>query len=94
MIFRLYACKFLRLPHDRADRNGVSLCLLVSLKFLFGAKRIPEIARALGRASHEFKKAKDEIINETEELKDAAEKKAALEDQAGKKDNDKKNDSE
>lgn len=103
MIFRLYACKFLRLPHDRADRNGVSLCLLVSLKFLLflspsffcsGQSRIPEIARALGRASHEFKKAKDEIINETEELKDAAEKKAALEDQAGKKDNDKKNDSE
>ena len=61
---------------------------------LFGAKRIPELAKALGKASHEFKKAKDEIINETEELKDAAEKKAALEDQAGKKDNDKKNDSE
>ena len=57
---------------------------------LFGAKRIPELAKALGKASHEFKKAKDEIINETEELKDAAEKKAALEDQAGKKDNDKK----
>ena len=57
---------------------------------LFGAKRIPELAKALGKASHEFKKAKDEIINETEELKDAAEKKAALEDQAGKMDNDKK----
>lgn len=70
------------------------LVIFVAILFLFGAKRIPEIARALGRASHEFKKAKDEIINETEELKDAAEKKAALEDQAGKKDNDKKNDSE
>ena len=70
------------------------LVMFVAILLLFGAKRIPEIARALGRASHEFKKAKDEIINETEELKDAAEKKAALEDQAGKKDNDKKNDSE
>ena len=71
------------------------LVIFVAILLLFGAKRIPEIARALGRASHEFKKAKDEIINETEELKDAAEKKkAALEDQAGKKDNDKKNDSE
>ena len=70
------------------------LVIFVAIHLLFGAKRIPEIARALGRASHEFKKAKDEIINETEELKDAAEKKAALEDQAGKKDNDKKNDSE
>ena len=64
------------------------LVIFVAILLLFGAKRIPEIARALGRASHEFKKAKDEIINETEE------KKAALEDQAGKKDNDKKNDSE
>ena len=70
------------------------LVIFVAILLLFGAKRIPEIARALGRASHEFKKAKDEIINETEELKVAAEKKAALEDQAGKKDNDKKNDSE
>ena len=70
------------------------LVIFVAILLLFGAKRIPEIARALGRASHEFKKAKDEIINETEDLKDAAEKKAALEDQAGKKDNDKKNDSE
>ena len=70
------------------------LVIFVAILLLFGAKRIPEIARALGRASHEFKKAKDEIINETEELKDAAEKKAALEDLAGKKDNDKKNDSE
>ena len=70
------------------------LVIFVAILLLFGAKRIPEIARALGRASHEFKKAKDEIINETEEPKDAAEKKAALEDQAGKKDNDKKNDSE
>ena len=55
------------------------LVIFVAILLLFGAKRIPEIARALGRASHEFKKAKDEIINETEELKDAAEKKAALE---------------
>ena len=100
MIFRLYACKFLRLPHDRADRNGVSLCLLVSLKFLlflspsFFCSGQSGFRKSPGRASHEFKKAKDEIINETEELKDAAEKKAALEDQAGKKDNDKKNDSE
>lgn len=70
------------------------LVIFVAILLLFGAKRIPEIARALGRASHEFKKAKDEIINETKELKDAAEKKAAQEDQAGKKDNDKKNDSE
>ncbi len=70
------------------------LLIFVVILLIFGAKRIPEIARALGRASHEFKKAKDEIISETEELKDAAEKRAALEDQADKKGKDKKNNSE
>ena len=53
---------------------------------IFGAKRIPELARSLGRASYEFKKAKDEIIKETAELKDAAEGHAATEDQASAKD--------
>ena len=30
------------------------LVIFVAILLLFGAKRIPEIARALGRASHEF----------------------------------------
>lgn len=38
------------------------ICFVVLL--LFGAKRIPEVARALGKASREFKDAKDGIINE------------------------------
>ena len=70
------------------------LVIFVAILLLFGAKRIPEIARALGRASHEFKKAKDDIINETEELRDAAEKRAALEDRAVEKDQSGKKDSE
>ena len=45
------------------------LILLVVL-LIFGAKRIPEIARALGKASSEFKKAKNEIIEEGKELTD------------------------
>jgi sec-independent protein translocase protein TatA len=36
---------------------------IVALLF-FGAKRIPEIAKALGKATNEFKKAKDEITDE------------------------------
>ena len=32
------------------------ICLLV-----FGAKRLPEIARSLGKASQEFKRAKEEF---------------------------------
>ncbi|MHB9139051.1 MAG: Sec-independent protein translocase subunit TatA/TatB [Victivallaceae bacterium] len=39
---------------------------IVALLF-FGAKRIPEIARALGKATNEFKKAKDEITDEIHE---------------------------
>ena len=70
------------------------LVIFVAILLLFGAKRIPEIARALGRASHEFKKAKDDIINETEELRSAAEKRAALEDRAAAKDQGEKKDSE
>ena len=70
------------------------LVIFVAILLLFGAKRIPEIARALGRASHEFKKAKDDIISETEELRDAAEKRAELEDRAAEKNQGGKKDSE
>jgi len=34
--------------------------VLLALVLLFGASRIPEIARALGRAIAEFKKGRDE----------------------------------
>lgn len=37
------------------------LFILVVILLLFGAKRIPEIARSLGKASGEFKRAKDEF---------------------------------
>lgn len=30
----------------------------------FGAKRIPEVARALGKASREFKNARDSVVDE------------------------------
>ncbi len=49
------------------------ILILVVIILLFGGKRIPEIARALGRASYEYKKAKDVIKKETEELKNAIE---------------------
>ena len=59
------------------------LLIVVVVLLLFGASRIPELAKALGRASHEYKKAKDELAREGRELADAAEKAAAAED-AGK----------
>lgn len=49
------------------------ILILVVIILLFGGKRIPEIARALGRASYEYKKAKDVIKKETEELKNVIE---------------------
>ena len=55
------------------------LVIVAVIVLLFGAKKIPELARALGRASHEFKKAKEDLVNETKELTEASEKKAAAE---------------
>ena len=45
---------------------GEILVILLILLLVFGAKRIPELARSLGRASREFKDAKDGVISELE----------------------------
>ena len=47
--------------------------ILVVILLLFGGKRIPELARALGKASYEYKKAKERIKKEANEIKDAIE---------------------
>ncbi|MCD7739958.1 MAG: twin-arginine translocase TatA/TatE family subunit [Candidatus Gastranaerophilales bacterium] len=52
------------------------LLIVVVIILLFGGKRIPEIARALGRASYEYKKAKNIIKDEANEIKEAIEKEA------------------
>ena len=52
------------------------LVIVILIVVLFGAKKIPELARSLGRASYEFKKAKEDIANEVK----AAEEEAASED--------------
>jgi len=61
------------------------LVILIFVVLLFGAKRIPEIARALGKASKEFKKAKDDIVNDTEKMISESEKKSDDEDQKQEK---------
>lgn len=44
--------------------GGWELALIVLIVLLlFGAKRLPEIARAMGKSINEFKKAKDEFIS-------------------------------
>ena len=48
------------------------LVIIAVILILFGAKKIPELARSLGRASYEFKKAKEDLVKETRELQDAA----------------------
>ncbi|MDD3153585.1 MAG: twin-arginine translocase TatA/TatE family subunit [Victivallaceae bacterium] len=56
----------------------IALVVLV----LFGAKRIPELARSLGRASYEFKKAKNQLEKETDDLVNSSERRAEAEDAA------------
>ena len=41
------------------------LLVFMIVLLLFGAKRLPEIARSLGKASNEFNRAKDEFMDET-----------------------------
>lgn len=40
------------------------LVILLIVLVLFGAKRLPELARGMGQAMREFHKAKDDIVDE------------------------------
>ena len=70
---------------------GVTELILIILVILlvFEAKRIPEIAKALGRAMHEFKKSKYYLTKESKDLMDAAEKHAEAEDKTKKSEEEK-----
>lgn len=50
------------------------ILIVVVVLLLFGGKRIPELARSLGRAQHEYKKAKDALKEEAEDLQKTVEK--------------------
>jgi len=46
---------------------GELVIILVVILLLFGAKRLPEIARSVGKSTKEFKKGMDEDVPEDEE---------------------------
>lgn len=60
------------------------LLILVVALLLFGGKRIPELARAFGKAQYEYKKAKELLQNEVQDLKNSVEEAAAKEDKKDK----------
>lgn len=60
------------------------ILIVLFILIVFGAKRIPELARAMGRASYEFKKAKESLSTESRELMEAAEKSAEKEEKKEK----------
>ena len=49
------------------------ILILLFVLLVFGAERLPELARALGRASYEFDKAKNAVIREEGEPEEVAE---------------------
>ena len=55
------------------------ILIVLFILIVFGAKRIPELAKALGRASYEFKKAKNELSEEGRDFLETAEKAAESE---------------
>ena len=59
--------------------------IVIAVLLLFGPKRIPELAKALGRANYEFKKAKTDLEAESKDLIDTAEKAAEAEDKKTEK---------
>ena len=52
------------------------ILIVIVVLLLFGAKRIPELARSLGKAQNEYKKAKDALKEEAEDLQKTVEKAA------------------
>ena len=48
------------------------IIILIAILLLFGAKRIPDLARGMGRGIREFKDATKEIKKEVEEADKAA----------------------
>ena len=53
------------------------ILILIVVLLLFGANRIPESARSLGKATKEFKRARDEFAEEIKNADSDSDKKIA-----------------
>ncbi|MEY3000058.1 MAG: hypothetical protein RL648_272 [Verrucomicrobiota bacterium] len=62
--------------NDLAFIQGIGgpelLIILVIILLLFGSKKLPELARGLGRSMKEFKKATQDVQQDFQEAMDAA----------------------
>ena len=66
--------------------ENVVIVVMVAIALLFGAKKLPELARSLGRAQSEFEKARIEArqeISSIDHIKDS-DRRAKLEDIASR----------
>ena len=52
--------------------GGELIIIFVIILLLFGAKRLPELARSLGQAKKEFQKATKEVTDEIEKPKEGS----------------------
>ena len=53
---------------------GEIILILFIILLLFGAKKLPELAKGLGKGINEFKKASNEIKDEVEKAADKEDK--------------------
>jgi len=54
--------------------GGEFLVILLAIIVIFGPKKIPEIARTIGKGVREIKKAADDVGNEIKNIKKDTEK--------------------
>ena len=61
--------------------SEIVVILIVIVILFFGAKKIPELVKAIARAGHEYKKAKEMLKKESDEIANAESAKAETEKQ-------------
>ncbi|MBN2008612.1 twin-arginine translocase TatA/TatE family subunit [candidate division KSB1 bacterium] len=58
--------------------TGEILIIFFAILMVFGAKRLPEIAKALGRSIHEFKSAMNSTISNIQDVMEKEENREEL----------------